>query len=116
MWAAPQPGLMSGVYVCAQDPNRRTLGCQSGAHELDYSAMGPAPHSSALILCPNAPNLARFLRSTTNITTILFAPVIPFVWNAVHHALLFTPPPLIMSVQRILLVFQDSMPTVSPVL
>ena len=36
----PQHGLMSGVYVRAQDPNRPTPSRQSGPAELSHSATG----------------------------------------------------------------------------
>ena len=38
----PQHGLMSGVYVCAWDPNLWFLGCESGARELNHYATGLA--------------------------------------------------------------------------
>ncbi|XP_070375810.1 uncharacterized protein [Equus asinus] len=37
-----QRGLLSGVYVHTQDPNRRTLGHQSGAHELNHYTTSPS--------------------------------------------------------------------------
>ena len=37
----PQHGLMSGIDPC-QDPNPRTLGCQSRVHKLMHYATGPA--------------------------------------------------------------------------
>ena len=38
----PQDGLMSGLEVCNRDPNPRTLGCQSGACELNHYKIRPA--------------------------------------------------------------------------
>ena len=38
----PQHGLMSGAYVRAQDPNRKTLGHWSGVCKLNHSATGLA--------------------------------------------------------------------------
>ena len=36
---------MSGMYVCAQDPNGRTVGHQSRAHKSNHWAMGLAPQT-----------------------------------------------------------------------
>ena len=39
----PQHGLMSGAMSPPRIRTGETLGCRSGAHELNHSAMGPAP-------------------------------------------------------------------------
>ena len=41
----PQHGMMSGVQVCAQDPNLQIPGCWSGARELNQYNTEPAPDS-----------------------------------------------------------------------
>ena len=43
MWDATSAGPDEQCQVRTQDPNQRTLGCQSRAWELNYSATGPAP-------------------------------------------------------------------------
>ena len=43
MGCLPQFGLINGVLVCAWDPNQQTLGHQSGVHDLNCYATGPAP-------------------------------------------------------------------------
>ena len=42
MWDATSACLDEWCYVCTQDPNQRTPGHQSGAHELNHLAMGLA--------------------------------------------------------------------------
>ena len=41
-----QRGLMSGAMSAPRIRTGETLGRQSGAHELNHSAMGPAPRGS----------------------------------------------------------------------
>ena len=42
----PQRGLMSGAMSAPRIQTSETLGCQSGARELNHSATGPAPQMS----------------------------------------------------------------------
>ena len=43
MWDAAVPWLDEQYQVCDWDPDLRTLGCRSGARELNHYTPGPAP-------------------------------------------------------------------------